>query len=70
MNKRQKKKHQKKQDMFISAWVSSYKELKKLDRMLHEYEVSLRKQRPYDHIWDMYFDEFETFVDEFNSIPN
>lgn len=59
MNKRQRKKNEKKQEMFIASWVSSYKELKKLDRMFHEYEVSLRKQRPYGHIWDMYFDEFD-----------
>jgi len=59
MNKRKRKKNQKKQEMFIASWVNSYKELKKLDRSYHEYVVSMRRKRPYDHIWDMYFDEFE-----------
>ena len=59
MNKRKLKKLQKKQEMFIVSFTNSYKETKKINRDLHEYEVSMRRKRPYDHIWDMYLDEFE-----------
>ena len=59
MNKRQRKKEQKKQDMFAAAFVSSYRELKQLDRDYHEYILSYNRKRPYDNIWDMYYDEFE-----------
>lgn len=59
MNKRQRKKNEKKQEMFISSFDFSYKAVKKLDRMYHEYEVCMRKQRPFDHILDMDFDEFD-----------
>ena len=59
MNKRKRKKQQKKQEIFLVSWVNSYKELKKLDREYHEYIVSMRRKRPYDNIWDMYLDEFE-----------
>ena len=52
MNKRQRKKNQKKQEMFLVSWVHSYKELKKFDRMYHEYEVSSRRRmRNYDADW-------------------
>lgn len=66
MNKRQRKKNQKKQDMFISSFCFSYKEVKQLDRMFHEYEVAVRKQNP-NYIWDMDFDELEALV---GSIPD
>ena len=59
MNKRQRKKNQKKQNMFITSWVNSYKELRELDRKYHEYVVDMKRKKPYDHIWDMYYDEFE-----------
>ena len=58
MNKRQRKKNHKKEEIFIASFVSSYKDLKRVDRARHEYEVSMRR-RPYDSIWDMYLDEFE-----------
>lgn len=61
MNKRQRKKNQKKQEMFATAFVNSYKELKKFDRMYHEYVVSMKRKRPYNHIWDMYYDEFDDY---------
>ena len=59
MNKRQRKKEQKKQDMFAASFVSSYKELRQIERSYHEYIISHNRKRPYDHIWDMYYDEFE-----------
>ena len=58
MNKRKYKKHCKKQNLFATSFVSSYKELKRFDRQYHEYDVSMRR-RPYDHVWDMYLDDFE-----------
>lgn len=59
MNKRQKKKNQKKQEMFIASFVSSYRELRKELRWEHEYFLKMSRPRAYDHIWDMYIDEFE-----------
>ena len=64
MNERQQKKNQKKQEMFTASWVNSYKELKKLDRKYHEYVVEMKRKRPYDHIWDMYYDEFEDWNEQ------
>ena len=61
MNKRQRKKEQKKQNIFTAAFVSSYKELRQIERSYHEYIISHNRKRPYDHIWDMYYDEFEDF---------
>ena len=58
MNKRQRKKKQRKEDMFAASFVSSYKELRKLDRQYQEYYVQMMR-RPYDHVFDMYYDEFE-----------
>lgn len=37
MNKRQRKKNQKKREMFIASWVSSYRKLRQEDRWYHEY---------------------------------
>lgn len=45
MNKRQAKKKQKKEDMFIASWAFSYKELKKLDRSYNEYVTSAKRQK-------------------------
>lgn len=59
MNKRQRKKNHKKEEIFIASFVSSYKDLKRVDRSRHEYEVSMRRKRPYDNIWDMYLEECE-----------
>jgi hypothetical protein len=59
MNKRQRKKNQKKQEMFIASFVSSYRELRQELRWEHEYFLKKSRQREYDHIWDMYVDEFE-----------
>lgn len=56
MNKRQRKKNHKKQEMFIASFVSSYKDLKRVDRARHEYEVDTRKAI---YIWGMYLDEFK-----------
>lgn len=56
MNKRQRKKNHKKEEIFIASFVSSYKELKRVDRARHEYEVAIRRAI---RIWGMYLDEFE-----------
>lgn len=53
MNKRKRKKMQKKQEIFIASWANSYRELKKLDREYHEYVVSDRRKKPCDN---MYFE--------------
>ena len=39
MNKRQKKKVQKKEQLFMDFLVPSYRELKKMNRSYHEYRV-------------------------------
>lgn len=63
MNKRQWKKKKKKEEMFIASWVSSYKELKKLDRSYHEFMVSANR-RKYDEDW------LNEVIDKWNDIPN
>lgn len=62
MNKRQRKKEQKKQDMFASAFVSSYRELKEIDRSYHVYIASIKRKK-YDEDWT------NNIVDKFNEIP-
>ena len=47
MNKRQAKKKQKKEDMFIASWAFSYKEMKRLSRSYHEYVVDAKRKK-----WD------------------
>lgn len=42
MNKRQKKKAQKKEQLFMDFLVSSYRELKKMKRSYHEYQIYYR----------------------------
>lgn len=56
MNKRQRKKNHKKKEMFIASFVSSYKDLKRVDRARHEYEVATRRAI---RIWGMYLDELK-----------
>lgn len=53
MNKRQRKKNHKKEEIFIASFVSSYKELKRVDRARYEYEVAMRRAI---RIWGMYLD--------------
>lgn len=43
MNKRIKKKKQKERDLFISSFVSSYKEYKQLERRYYEYYIQSKK---------------------------
>lgn len=50
MNRRQRKKKQKKIDLFIESWVSSYRELKEVDRSYHEYVVTMRRKKNSDLI--------------------
>ena len=54
MNKRQAKKKQKKEDMFIASWAFSYKEMKKLTRDYHEYVVSAKRQKWYREVTDVW----------------
>ena len=61
MNKRQKKKNQKKQELFAISFVSSYRELRQEERWYHQFCLEMSRKRPYDHIWDMYVDEFEDY---------
>ena len=44
MNKRQRKKNQKKQEMLVLSWVKSYKELKKISRSYHEYVIAEKRR--------------------------
>lgn len=57
-NKRQRKKNQKKQEMFIASFVSSYRELKEIERSEHEWFLSERRKK-HDFTWDVDFEEFE-----------
>lgn len=59
MNKRQRKKYEEKMKEFTDCYVSSYRELRELDRIYHEFQISCNSKRQCDHIWDMYLDEFE-----------
>lgn len=58
MNKRQRKKNHKNEEIFIASFVSSYKELKRVDRARHEYEVATRKAIRF---WDMYLYDRKDF---------
>lgn len=53
MNKHQRKKNKKKQFMFTVSFVSSYKELKKINRSYHQFVISdKRKSAKNDSIID------------------
>jgi len=43
MNKRLKKKKQKEKDLFVSSFVSSYKEYKQFERRYYEYYIQSKK---------------------------
>lgn len=45
MNKRQRKKNQKKQEMFTASFVSSYRELKEIDRSYRVYIHNWNKRQ-------------------------
>lgn len=49
MNKRQRKKYEKKMKEFAECYVSSYRELRELDRNYHEFQVYCNRRRQYDH---------------------
>ena len=51
MNKRQRKKTQKKQEIFVLSWVKSYKELKKISRSYHEYMIAEKRREKSDKDW-------------------
>lgn len=56
MNKRQRKKKQKKEELFISSFVSSYRELSKEDRWYHEWMINNKRKRqitPAVENWEM-----------------
>ena len=44
MNKRLKKKKQKEKGLFVSSFVSSYKEYKQFERRYYEYYIQSKKQ--------------------------
>lgn len=61
MNKRQAKKHKKKMQEFTECYVSSYRELKELDRSYHEFQIycnrkNHNKEKRYDYILGIYLD--------------
>lgn len=45
MNKRQRKKQFKKREMFAISFVSSYKELKEVERTYHEYVINDKRRK-------------------------
>lgn len=53
MNKRQRKKYKKKIKMFEDSCVSSYRELRELDRSYHEFKLSCDRMKKCGHIWDL-----------------
>lgn len=53
MNKRQWKKHKKKMEVFTMSCVSSYKELKELDRSYHEFVLLCNRMKKCGHIFDL-----------------
>lgn len=53
MNKRQSKKYNKKMELFAVSFVSSYKELKQLDRSYHEYVLNCERMKRSGHTFDI-----------------
>ncbi len=53
MNKRQKKKHKKKMEMFATSFASSYREVKELDRSYHEFVLLCKRMKRCGHIFDL-----------------
>jgi hypothetical protein len=49
MNKRKAKKHKKKMELFAISFVSSYKELKAIDRSYHEYVLMCKRKEKLGH---------------------
>ena len=56
MNKRQTKKHKKKMELFAISFVSSYRELKELDRSYHEFVLGCNRKKKCGHILDLSLD--------------
>ena len=66
MNKRKAKKLRKKQDMFVTSFARSYREVREHYRSYHEF-VIMDRRRCKEECWDSGIDFFdEEFVDEFN----
>ena len=53
MNKRKAKKLKKKMELFAISFVSSYKELKALDRSYHEYVLSCKRKEKLGYTFDI-----------------
>ena len=53
MNKRQWKKHKKKTEIFITSFVSSYRELKEFDRSYHEFVLACNRMKKCGHVFDL-----------------
>ena len=47
MNKRQAKKKQRKEEMFVISFCSSYREVKELDRNYHIFCIECERERKY-----------------------
>lgn len=52
MNKRQKKKHKKKMEMFVVSFASSYREVRELDRSYHEFVLLCNRMEKCGHVFD------------------
>ena len=53
MNKRQSKKNRKKTELFVTSFVSSYKELKQFDRSYHEFVLMCNRMKKCGHTFDL-----------------
>lgn len=53
MNKRQAKKNKKKMELFAVSFVSSYKELKQIDRSYHRFVLNCNRMRRCGHTFDI-----------------
>ena len=58
MNKRQRKKDKKKRMEFEDCYVSSYRELRELDRKYHEFKLSCDIMKKCNHVWDISLNDF------------
>ena len=67
MNKRKAKKLRKKQDMFVTSFASSYREVREHDRAYHEFVVDDRR-RCKEECFDFDVDDFEWEKECSNSI--
>lgn len=67
MNKRKAKKMRKKQDMFVTSFAKSYREVREHDRAYHEFVVADRRSCK-EECYDFDVDDFEWEKEYINSI--